>query len=86
MLSKIKISLQDTLKQGCQMAYFQTPNHKLGKFWRVLQRKMLAYFSVIWSISLPFGIFYVNLVNAMVIWYVFTVLVGIAKKNLATQP
>jgi hypothetical protein len=43
------------------MAYFQTPNHKLGKFWRVLQRKMLAYFSVIWSISLPFGIFYVNL-------------------------
>jgi L-serine deaminase len=23
--------------QGCQMAYFLTKNHNLGKFWRVLQ-------------------------------------------------
>jgi hypothetical protein len=31
------------LDQGCQMVYFQTKNPKLGKFWRVLQWKMLAY-------------------------------------------
>jgi hypothetical protein len=29
-------------KQGCQMAYFQTKNPDFGKFWRVLQWKMLV--------------------------------------------
>jgi hypothetical protein len=33
--------------QGCQMAYFQTKNPTLGKFWRVLQWKMLVYFMAI---------------------------------------
>jgi hypothetical protein len=36
--------------QGCQLANFQTKNTKLGKFWRVLQWKALAYFIAIWSI------------------------------------
>jgi hypothetical protein len=31
----------------------------MGKFWSVLQRKMLVNFKAIWSISLPFDIFYV---------------------------
>jgi hypothetical protein len=45
------------------MAYFQTKNTNLGKFWRVLQRKMLVYIMAIWSILRPFGIF-------MTIWYI----------------
>jgi hypothetical protein len=43
-------------QQGCQMVYFQAKN--LGKFWRVLQEKMLAYFMSIWYILPPFAIFY----------------------------
>jgi hypothetical protein len=39
------------------MAYSQTQNSKLGKFWRVLQWKMLAYFMAVRSILLPFGTF-----------------------------
>jgi hypothetical protein len=37
-------------------AYFQTKNPNLGKFRRVLQRKILVYFIPIWSILRPFGI------------------------------
>jgi hypothetical protein len=66
------------------MACFQTKNPDLGKFWRVLQWKMLVYFMAIWSILLPFGIF-------VAIWYIlwlfgtfFPVFVCCAKKNLAT--
>jgi hypothetical protein len=39
------------------MVYFQTQNHNLGKFWRVL-----VYFMAICSILRPFGIVYGNLV------------------------
>jgi hypothetical protein len=47
------------LTRDCQMVYFETKNSNLGKFWRVLQWKMLAYFVAIWfwSILWPFGIF-----------------------------
>jgi hypothetical protein len=45
------------------MAYFQTKNTDLGKFWRVLQWKVLVYYMPIWSIIWlfeyilwPFGI------------------------------
>jgi hypothetical protein len=41
--------------QGCQMVYFQTKN---PKFWRVLQWKILVYFTDIRSIFLPLDIFY----------------------------
>jgi hypothetical protein len=37
-----------TFGQGCQMVYFQTKNPNLGKFLRVLQRKVLVYFVAIW--------------------------------------
>jgi hypothetical protein len=50
--------------QGCQMVCFQTKNTNLGKFWRVLQWKMLEYFIAIWSI------FYRHLVYFVAIWYV----------------
>jgi hypothetical protein len=43
-------------RQGCQMAYFQTQNTNLGKFWRVLQWIMFIYFTVSWYILWPFGI------------------------------
>jgi hypothetical protein len=33
--------------QGCQMVYFQTKNSTLGKFWCVMQRKMLVNFMTI---------------------------------------
>jgi phosphate/sulfate permease len=52
------------------MVYFQTKKN-WGKFWRVLQWKMMAYFMTIWSISLPFGIFFGHLVYFMVIWHIF---------------
>jgi hypothetical protein len=40
--------------QGCQMVCFQTKNPNLGKFWRVLQWKILVYFMTIWSILRPY--------------------------------
>jgi hypothetical protein len=65
------------------MAYFETKNPNMGKFWSVLQWKMLVYFVAVWSTMWPFGI----LVMLMVIW-LFGIfihfLVGCTKKNLAT--
>jgi hypothetical protein len=43
--------------QGCQMAYFQTKNPYLGKFWWVLQWKKLVNFRAMWSVLRPLGIF-----------------------------
>jgi hypothetical protein len=54
---------------GCQTVCFQTKNPNLGKFWRVLQWKMLVYFMDtfyglllyfmgIWCSSWYFGIFF----------------------------
>jgi hypothetical protein len=54
------------LNQGCQMERFQT----LGKFWRVLNWKMLEYFMAIWSIFSPFGLFYGHSVYCIAIWYI----------------
>jgi hypothetical protein len=65
-------------QQSCQMVYFQTKNPNLGKFWRVLQCKMLVNFMAIWSILRPFSILYCELVHFVVLfWY-------IVPKNLAT--
>jgi hypothetical protein len=58
--------------RGCQMAYFKTKNPNLGKFWRVLQWKMLVYLLAIWSILRPFGIFCDHLVHFAFIWYIFS--------------
>jgi hypothetical protein len=49
--------------QCCQMAYFQTKNTNLGKFWKVLHLKMLIfftpffYFTAKWYILWSFCIF-----------------------------
>jgi hypothetical protein len=56
----------NSVLQACQMALFQTKNHDLSKFWRVLQWKVLVYyiyvqlvyFTAIWYILWPFGVFY----------------------------
>jgi hypothetical protein len=48
--------------QGCQMVCFQTKNANLGKFWKVLQWKMLVYFMDTWYILWSFVIFYGRLV------------------------
>jgi hypothetical protein len=53
------------------MVYFQTKNLNFGSSWRVLQWKMCVYFWDIWSISQPFCLIYGNLVNFVVIWYIF---------------
>jgi hypothetical protein len=45
-------------KEGCQMVCFQTKNPNLGKFWRVLQWKMLVH------------VFYGHLVNFTVFCYI----------------
>jgi hypothetical protein len=52
------------------MVYFQTKNPKLGKFWRVLQWKMLVYFMAIWYILWSFCIFHGTLVYFVVILYI----------------
>jgi hypothetical protein len=44
---------------------FKPKNSNLGKFWRVLQWKMLVYLMVIWSILRSFG---------MAIWYILWLL------------
>jgi hypothetical protein len=56
----------------------------LGKFWRVLQCKILVYFKTIWPVLLLFEIFYGHSVYYVVIWYIFSVLVFCTWKNLAT--
>jgi hypothetical protein len=53
------------------MVFFETKNPNLGKFWRVLQLKMLVYFMPNWSILGSFGIFCSNLVYLKVIWNIF---------------
>jgi hypothetical protein len=55
--------------QGYQMVCFQTKNPNLGKFWRVLQWKILVYFTMIGNISWPFGIFCGHLVYYSPYWY-----------------
>jgi hypothetical protein len=62
--------LKKVYEQGCQMAYLQTKNPKLGKFWRVLQWKMLRPFGK--HTLRPFGIFCGHIVYFMVIWYIFS--------------
>jgi hypothetical protein len=42
--------------QGCQMVYFHTQNPNLGKFWRALKWKRLAYSTAIWNTFRPFGV------------------------------
>jgi hypothetical protein len=61
------------------MAFFQTKNPNLGKFWRVLRCKILAFFMNIWSILPPFwyilcsfGNFYGYLVYFSQFWSVVT--------------
>jgi hypothetical protein len=77
LLSQLKPWLCKSLKhnkypsQGGRMGCFQTKNTYLGKFWRVLQWKLLVYFMAIWSILRPFGIFCGYLVYFMVICYIF---------------
>jgi hypothetical protein len=51
------------------MVCFQTKNPKLGKFWRVLQWKVLVYFMDTWSILRSFGIVRGNLVYFSPFWY-----------------
>jgi hypothetical protein len=53
------------------MFCFQTKNPNLGKFWRVLQWKILVDVMIIWSILLPMETFYGHLVDFVVIWYIF---------------
>jgi hypothetical protein len=65
-----RIKSTPTRDEGRLMEYFQTKNPILGKFWRVLQWRMLVYFMAIWYILWLFGIFYGYLVYFMAIWYI----------------
>jgi hypothetical protein len=53
------------------MVYFQTKNPNLGKFWKVLQWKMLEVLRASLSILRQNGIFYGHLVHFVVILYIF---------------
>jgi hypothetical protein len=71
--------------QGCQMVNFRTKNPNLGRFWRVLEWKMLVYFMPIWNKSITaFFICYAHLVILWSFGLFFPVLVYCVKKNLAT--
>jgi hypothetical protein len=59
-----------SVAQGCQMVCFQTKNPDLGKFFRVLQCKILVNFLTIWSILRPLQIFYGHMLYFVVIWYI----------------
>jgi hypothetical protein len=50
---------------------------------RAIDWKMLIYFMAIWNILSTFGEFYDHLVNFVLIWYIFPVLVSRTNKNLA---
>jgi hypothetical protein len=54
------------------MVYLQTKNPNFGKFWRVIECKMLIYFMSIWNNLPTVGIFYDNLVHFVLIWYTFS--------------
>jgi hypothetical protein len=51
------------VSQCCQMAYFQTKNPNLGKFWKVLQWKMLVFL-------VPFCLFYGQMLYFVAKWYI----------------
>jgi hypothetical protein len=44
------------------LMYIQTKNPNFGKFWRVLEWKILVDFMTIWNILWPFGLIYGHLV------------------------
>jgi hypothetical protein len=67
------------------MVYFQTKNPNLGKFWRVLQWKMLVYFMNILSLVRSFDTFNGYLVFLWQVGMFFSVLVYCINKNLATM-
>jgi hypothetical protein len=72
------------LDHGCQMVCFQTKNTNLGKFWGVLQWKILVYFMIFWSILRPLEIFYGHLIYFVVIWYISLRFGILYLENLAT--
>jgi hypothetical protein len=66
-------------RQGCQMVYFQTKNHKLGKFLegRVMEKVGIFYvfictcwenLTAIWNILWSIGAFYGLLVHFRPVW------------------
>jgi hypothetical protein len=55
------------------MVYLQTKNPNLGKFWILLQRKMLVYFGQFGQLSRHLKSFTSILVYFVVIWYIFPV-------------
>jgi hypothetical protein len=61
-------TLMTTLRQGCQMVYFQTKHPNLGNFLKGLHWKRLVYFMCIWSILQTFALSYGGLVYLLVIW------------------
>jgi hypothetical protein len=67
--------------QGCPMFSLQNKNPTLGKFWRVLQWKILAYFMTIWFFLQPLDIFYGHLVYFMVIWYISPLFVSLYQEK-----
>jgi hypothetical protein len=63
------------------MVYFQTQIPVLGKFWMVLERKVLVYFMALWSVLWLFGIFYGHLVYFGLVSYIFLPRFGMLHKE-----
>jgi hypothetical protein len=64
-----KIS-DSNLCQGCQIVYFRAKKFNSGKFWGVLQWRMLIYFMANWYILRPICIFYGQWVYFMATMYI----------------
>jgi hypothetical protein len=57
------------VKQGCQMAYFQTKNHNFGKYMEGLAMKDEYLLGILSTLRL-FGIFCDHLVHFVLIWFI----------------
>jgi hypothetical protein len=64
------------------MAYFETKKPDLGKFWGILQWKMLVYYTAIWFILRLFGVVCRHSENFKIIfiWFLFLILACCTKK------
>jgi hypothetical protein len=78
----IAVTDETAFNQGCQTVYFQTKIPNLGKFWVLVAAEDVGtfydcwvYFTAIWYILLPFGIFCCHLVYFVAIWCIYGTLV-----------
>jgi hypothetical protein len=79
--SASKLSSAFGIGAGLPDGSFSFQNSNLGTIRRALELKMLVYLMTILNILLPYGIFYGNLVEFVVIWYIYPILVWLDQEK-----